>query len=82
MEFFIHFYDLVAKDLVEAVEESCISGEVNRSLNLTFIALIPKVSGPTNFGDFHLIALCNLCYKLISKIIAKRLRPILSRFTI
>jgi hypothetical protein len=79
VEFFIFFYDLVAKDLMEAVEESRIKGEVIKSLNSTFIALIPKVNGPTNFGDFRPIALCNLCYKVISKIIAQRLRPILSR---
>jgi hypothetical protein len=79
VEFFIHFFDLVAKDLLEAVEESHTSGEVNRALNSTFIALIPKVNGPTNFGDFRPIALCNLCYKIITKIIATRLRPILSR---
>jgi hypothetical protein len=65
VEFFIHFYDVVSKDLVEAVKESRISGELNMYLNSTFISPIPKVSGPTNFGDFRPIDLCNLCYKLI-----------------
>jgi hypothetical protein len=78
VEFFLNFFDLVANDLLEAVEDSRLSGVVNRSLNSTFLALIPKVSGPTTFGDFRPIALCNLCYKIISKIIAKRIRPILS----
>jgi hypothetical protein len=79
VEFFLNYFDLVAKDLLEAVEESRLSGEVKRSLNSNFIALIPKVNGPATFGDFRPIALCNLCYKIISKIIAKRIRPILSR---
>lgn len=79
MEFFIFFFDLIAKDLLEAIEETCIKGEVIKSLNSTFIALIPKVNGLANFGDFWSIALCNFCYKVISKIIANRLRPILSR---
>jgi len=78
VEFFLHFFDLVANDLLEAVEESRLSREVNRTMNSTFIALIPKVNGPATFGDFQPIALCNLCYKIISKIIAKRIRPILS----
>jgi len=79
VEFFLNYFDLVANDLLEAVEESRLSGEVKRSLNSNFIALIPKVNGPTTFGDFRPIALCNFCFKIISKIIAKNIRPILSR---
>jgi hypothetical protein len=79
VEFFLHYYDLVAKDLLETIEESRLIGEVNMTPNSTFIALIPKVNGLATFGDFQSIALCNLCYKIISKIISKRIRPILSR---
>jgi hypothetical protein len=79
VEFFLHFYDLIVDDLLEVVEDTHISGMVNRSLNSTFIALIPKVNGPASFGDFRSIALCNLCYKIITKILAKRIKPILSR---
>jgi hypothetical protein len=79
IEFFIHFFDLVGEDLLEAVEESRKRGEVIRSLNSTFIALILKVKNPNSFSDFRSIALCNLCYKIIAKIIAIRIRPILSR---
>jgi hypothetical protein len=78
MEFFLFFFDLVADDLLEAVEESRLSGAVNNSLNSNFIALIPKVSGPASFGNFKPIALCNLCYKVILKIIANHIKPILS----
>jgi hypothetical protein len=78
VEFFLHFFDLVADDLWEVVEESRISGMVNRSLNSMFIVLIPKVNGPSSFGEFGPIALCNLCYKIITKILATWIRPILS----
>jgi hypothetical protein len=71
VEFFLHFYDLIVDDLLEAIEDTHTSGMVNISLNSTFIALILKVSGPTSFGDFQSIALCNMCYKIITKIIAK-----------
>jgi hypothetical protein len=53
VEFYLHFYDLVAKDLLDVVEESRLSGEVNRALNSTFIALIPKVNGPATFEEFR-----------------------------
>ena len=44
-----------------------------------FISLIPKVKGAHNFNQFQPIILCNVCYKMISKIIVKRLRLLLNR---
>jgi hypothetical protein len=78
VEFYLHFFDLVGSDLLELVEDSRQHGKILRALNSTFLTLIPKASHPTSFGDFRPIALCNLCYKLISKIIANRIKPILS----
>ena len=61
------------------MEESRISGLMVRSLNVTFLVLIPKVDKPSNFGDFGPIALCNLAYKIIAKTIVNRLKPFLSK---
>jgi hypothetical protein len=79
VEFFIHFFDLVGEDLLAMVEESWYRGHITGSLNSTFLALIPKVKKPTNFGDFRPISLCNLVYNIISKVIAIRIKPILSK---
>jgi hypothetical protein len=53
---------------------------VTGAINSTFLTLISKTDSPTTFGYFRPIALCNICYKLIYKIIANRIKPILSRF--
>jgi hypothetical protein len=79
VEFYLHFFDLVGKDLLELVEDSIIHGKVIGAINSTFFTLIPKVNHTTTFGDYRPIALCNLCYKLITKIIAIKINPILSR---
>jgi hypothetical protein len=79
VEFYHCFFEMVGQDLVDMVEETRLKGEIIPAINSTFVALIPKVNKPTVFNDFRPISLCNLCYKIISKIIAERLRPILSR---
>jgi hypothetical protein len=48
-----------------------------RDINSTFIALIPKIKNPTSVTEFRPISLCNVIYKIISKILANRLKRIL-----
>lgn len=45
------------------------------SLNSTFTTLIPKICNPQFVTDFKPISLCNIVYKLVSKIIVNRLEP-------
>jgi hypothetical protein len=61
------------------VEESRRLGTIIGSLNSTFLTLIPKSNKAVTFEDFRSISLCNLCYKVISKIIAHQIKPFLSR---
>ena len=80
VEFFLAFMDLIGIDLLDMVETSRLEGRVLPSLNSTFFALIPKKEKPLTFADFRPISLCNLVYKLISKIAALRLKPFLDKF--
>jgi hypothetical protein len=79
VEFFLHFFELVGEELLEVVEDSRRRGEVIKDLNSTLLVLIPKVNKSTTFGDYIPIALCNLCYKIVAKILANRIKPVLSR---
>jgi hypothetical protein len=65
--------------VLEMVEASRLKGIISGGLNSTFLALIHKVNKPLSFGDFRAISLCDLCYKVISKIIENQIKPILSR---
>eukprot|EP00253_Pinus_taeda_P025948 PITA_25948 len=79
IEFCLAFYDLLGHDLLKVVEECRLFGSLYNAINSTFIALIPKSDIPSSFNDYKPISLCNCLYKIISKIIANRLRRILSR---
>lgn len=64
---------------VTKVVLSCLnSGKIPFDLNYTYLTLIPKVKSPKRVTKFHPIALCNVLYKLISKVLANRLKKILA----
>jgi hypothetical protein len=71
---------LIGPNLLTLVENIRIRGKVTGALNSTFLTLIPKADASSSFGDYKPISLCNLFYKLISKIIAIIIKPILSCF--
>jgi len=46
-------------------------------MNATFIALIPKEDQPSTPDKYRPIALCNIIYKIVSKIITSKLKLLL-----
>eukprot|EP00253_Pinus_taeda_P002560 PITA_02560 len=75
--FFHAFWDMIKKEVWEIVEESRAKRWILPSLNSTFIALIPKEENSMTPDKFRPIALCNVIYKVISKVAANRLKPLL-----
>jgi len=78
VEFYLGCFDILGNDLLRVVDYSRTSGQTLVAFNANFIALIPKIDNPTNFDQFKLILLCNNIHKIISKLIATRLKDTLS----
>jgi len=77
IEFFLGFYELINMDILDVVEKSRSQGNMHAPLNATFISLIPKYEDPKSLEVFRPISLYNYIYKVVSKIIAKRMKAIL-----
>uniref|UniRef100_A0A2N9G219 Uncharacterized protein n=1 Tax=Fagus sylvatica TaxID=28930 RepID=A0A2N9G219_FAGSY len=75
--FYQSYWHVVGKDITAAVLYCLQSGTLLPALNHTFVTLIPKTKSPETVTEYRPISLCNVLYKLISKVLANRLKKIL-----
>ncbi|XP_077228465.1 uncharacterized protein LOC143861422 [Tasmannia lanceolata] len=76
--FYRSFWYLLGDEFIAAIKNFFKSGKLLKSVNATFLSLIPK--GPDTFSPSHYrpISLYNFLYKTITKILANRLRSVIS----
>ncbi|PNX81081.1 hypothetical protein L195_g037096, partial [Trifolium pratense] len=77
--FFQHFWHLCGQDIFDECCKWLTTGSFPSTLTLTNIALIPKGDSQVSMKDWRPISLCNVIYKLVAKVLANRLKPILSK---
>ena len=75
--FFHYFWDLIKEEVFEIIEEYRDKKGVLKAFNATFLTLIPRQARADSSDKFRPITLCNVIYKIISKVIAIRLKPLL-----
>ena len=76
--FFQNQWENVKDSVYKLISEIFMDPEKIRGINETNLVLIPKVDNPESFKQLRPISLCNVIYKVITKVIANRLRPCLS----
>ena len=74
--FYQKFWHIVGNNVVNAVLEFLNNGVMLPNLNHTNIVLIPKVKNPEKIFEYRPINLCNVVYKIISKVLANRLKQV------
>jgi hypothetical protein len=75
--FYQQHWDIVGREVCEAALYFFENAYMDESINSTNIALIPKKKNPISVTEFRPISLYNVLYKIISKILANRLKVIL-----
>jgi hypothetical protein len=79
MAFFQKCWEVIKKDLMAVFKEFHETGKFEKSLNATFVALIPKKAGAMEIKDFRLISLVSGVYKIISKVLISRLKSMMGK---
>ncbi|XP_012853795.1 PREDICTED: uncharacterized protein LOC105973319 [Erythranthe guttata] len=76
--FYQKYWHITGPDITRCVLEFLNFKRVPENLNLSHIVLIPKTKNPRRVSDFRPISLCNVVYKIGSKMITNRLKKILN----
>ena len=79
--FSIHFYRacwyIIKYDLLRMISAFLKKAKVGGNTNSTFLVLIPKEVNPPSFDRFRPISLFNASYKILAKLLANSLKPLL-----
>lgn len=77
--FFQEYWDIIGQSVTEACLHWIQNGTIPKEVNETLIILIPKKKSPKKLDEYRPISLCNVLYKILSKMLASRLKCILPR---
>lgn len=75
--FFKQYWHILGHNLHNMVAEAFRADWGGLSLLETLVVLIPNVEDPLRFGDLRPISLWNVAYKMITKVLVNRFRPLL-----
>ena len=76
--FYQRNWHIVKDSVVKLVAKIFESRSMPSHLNKTLITLIPKCPGADCLSLFRPISLCNTIYKLVTKVLVNRIRPMLN----
>ena len=79
-DFFKQFWRFVGQDLLDVFKESFEKGTLPASCRSTVISLLPKKGDLTLLKNWRPVALSSTDYKILSKVLANRLKVYIEFF--
>jgi hypothetical protein len=79
MAFFQACWEVLHLDIIEVFYDFHAREMFEKSSNVSFIALIPKIPGAISLKDFRPISLVGGIYKIIAKVLANGLKTVLEK---
>lgn len=76
--FYQGFWDIIDEEVCRDIKQFYVSGSILQRHNETNVRLIPKKKNPKTVLDYRPIALCSTHYKIVAKILCRRLKPVLT----
>jgi len=78
-EFYWDSWSVVKESTVAAIREFFTTGHLLKKFNTTAITLIPKEIGADVLSKFRPVSCCKTIYKVITRLISKRLKLFISQ---
>ncbi|KAJ9691054.1 hypothetical protein PVL29_013294 [Vitis rotundifolia] len=79
MAFWLFCWDVLKTEIMGFFKEFHERGRFVKSLNVTFLVLVPKKGGAEDLKDFRPISLVGSLYKLLAKVLANRIKKVMGK---
>lgn len=71
-------WEIIRDEVYDLVTKFWSSASLPHNCNNAFIALLPKIDNPEGFKDYRPISMVGCIYKIITKILSKRLQAVMN----
>ena len=72
-----HVWPVIGAEFSNCVRQFFEEGKLPKALNTTWVTLIPKKKSAVDIADFRPISMVGSIYKVIAKVLSKRLKKVM-----